>query len=154
MHVIAAKAVCFKEALSEEFRSYQVQIVRNAKAFAQELISLGHRLVSGGTENHLILVDLNQKGITGKEAEEALDEAGISVNKNQIPFDRKGANITSGIRIGTPAVTTRGMKEQEMKIIARLLDTVLQNIGDIKTYTDVKNMVTELCQHFPLYNSH
>jgi glycine hydroxymethyltransferase len=154
MHVIAAKAVCFKEALTEEFRLYQAQIVRNARTLAQELISLGYRLVSGGTDNHLILMDLNQKGITGKEVEEALDEAGISVNKNQIPFDKKDANITSGIRIGTPAITTRGMKEQEMKTIARLLDRVLQNIGDNNIYTEVKNKVSELCHHFPLYNSH
>jgi glycine hydroxymethyltransferase len=154
MHVVAAKAVCFKEALSEEFRLYQAQVVRNAGTLAQELISLGYRLVSGGTENHLILVDLNQNGITGKEAEGALDDSGISVNKNQIPFDKKDANITSGIRIGTPAVTTRGMKEQEMKIIARLIDRVLQNIGNNKIYAEVKNKVSELCQHFPLYNSH
>ncbi len=148
MHVIAAKAVCFKEALSEEFRLYQAQIIRNARALAQELISLGYRLVSGGTDNHLVLVDLSKKGITGKDAEEALDDAGISVNKNQIPFDKKDANITSGIRIGTTAITTRGMKEQEMKTIARLIDRVIQNIDDNKIYTEVKNKVSELCHHF------
>jgi glycine hydroxymethyltransferase len=115
---------------------------------------LGYRLVSGGTDNHLILVDLNPKKITGKEAEEALDNAGISLNKNQIPFDDKDSNVTSGIRIGTPAVTTRGMKEPEMKVIAQLIDRVLQNIDNNQTYNDVKQEVFDLCQRFPLYNSH
>lgn len=153
MHVIAAKAVCFKEALTEEFHLYQREVVRNAKVLADELKSLGYRLVSGGTDNHLILADLSKKGITGKEAEEALDEAGISVNKNQIPFDQKRANVTSGIRIGTPAVTTRGMRGPQMKLIAQLIDQVLENIGDKNVYKQVKEKVAGLCDNFPLYRT-
>ena len=153
MHVIAAKAICFKEALAQGFRAYQAQIVRNAKALAEELLALGFRLVSGGTDNHLVLIDLNPKGISGRDAEDALDSAGISVNKNQIPYDERGANITSGIRIGTPAVTTRGMKEPEMKQIARLIDRVIQNVGDVKIYEAVKEDVSNLCDCFPLYNN-
>jgi len=154
MHVIAAKAVCFKEALTLEFRSYQAQIVRNARRLAQELMDLGYQLVSGGTDNHLVLIDLTSQGMTGQDAEDALDNAGISVNKNQIPYDEKGANITSGIRIGTPGVTTRGMKEPEMKIIAQLMDRVLRNIGHRKIYAGVRNEVSALCQRFPLYDSY
>ena len=153
MHVIAAKAICFKEALAQGFRAYQAQIVRNAKALAEELLALGFRLVSGGTDNHLVLIDLNPKGISGRDAEDALDSAGISVNKNQIPYDERGANITSGIRIGTPAITTRGMKEPEMKQIARLIDRVIQNVGDVKIYEAVKEDVSKLCDCFPLYNN-
>jgi len=151
MHVIAAKAVCFKEALSAEFNQYQRQVVRNAKVLADGLLCLGYRLVSGGTDNHLILVDLTLKGMSGKEAEEALDESGISVNKNQIPYDQKKAGVTSGIRIGTPAVTTRGMKEPEMELIARLIDKVLKNLGNKKIYSEVRESVVELCNKFPLY---
>ncbi len=153
MHVIAAKAVCFKEALTEEFRSYQLQVVQNAKILAEELLSLGYRLVSGGTDNHLILVDLNPKGISGKEAEDTLDIAGISVNKNQIPYDQKGADITSGIRIGTPAVTTRGMKEPQMKLIAQLIHQVFENIRDRSACLKVKSKVAELCNSFPIYRN-
>jgi glycine hydroxymethyltransferase len=153
MHVIAAKAICFKEALAQGFRAYQAQIVRNSKALAEELMALGFRLVSGGTDNHLVLIDLNPKGISGRDAEDALDSAGVSVNKNQIPYDERGANITSGIRIGTPAVTTRGMKEPEMKQIARLIDRVIQNVGDVKIYEAVKEDVSKLCDCFPLYNT-
>ena len=153
MHVIAAKAVCFKEALSEEFRSYQSQIVRNAGSLAKALMDLGYRLVSGGTDNHIVLVDLTPQGINGQDAEDAMDNAGISVNKNQIPYDEKGAHVTSGIRMGTPAVTTRGMREPEMKIIAQLIDRVLRNVGDKKVYSGVRKEVAALCQRFPLYNS-
>lgn len=153
MHVIAAKAICFKEALAQGFRAYQAQIVRNSKALAEELMALGFRLVSGGTDNHLVLIDLNPKGISGRDAEDALDSAGVSVNKNQIPYDERGANITSGIRIGTPAVTTRGMKEPEMKQIARLIDRVIQNVGDVKIYEATKEDVSKLCDRFPLYNT-
>jgi len=125
MHTIAAKAVAFKEALSEEFQGYQRQIVMNAQAMAEELIRLGYRLVSGGTDNHLLLVDLTDKDMTGKEAQELLDSAGITVNKNGIPFDTRSPMVTSGIRIGTPALTSRGMKEEEMRVVARLIAEIL-----------------------------
>lgn len=153
MHVIAAKAVALKEALTDEFKEYQGQIVKNAKTMADELISLGFRLVSGGTDNHLFLIDLTDKGITGKDADETLDRAGITVNKNTIPFDTKGPQIASGIRIGTPAVTTRGMKEGEMKIIARLISDTLKNIDDEKRVMEVREEVKALCEKFPLYSN-
>ena len=151
MHVIAAKAVAFKEAMSPDFKEYQRQILLNAKALAEELMRLGYRLVSGGTDNHLMLVDLRDKGITGKEAEKALEEAGITVNKNSIPFDPQPPTVTSGIRIGTPALTTRGMKEDEMRYIARLIHEVLSNIKDDKVKEKVKIEVEELCKQFPIY---
>jgi glycine hydroxymethyltransferase len=151
MHVIAAKAVAFKEAMSPDFKEYQRQILLNAKALAEELMRLGYRLVSGGTDNHLMLVDLRDKGITGKEAEKALEEAGITVNKNSIPFDPQPPTVTSGIRIGTPALTTRGMKEDEMRYIARLIHEVLSNIKDDKVKEKVKSEVEELCKQFPIY---
>jgi len=151
MQVIAAKAVAFKEAESPEFREYQEQTVKNAKILAEELKERGFRLVSGGTDTHLILVDLTAKGMTGREAEMVLDRAGITVNKNSIPFDRRPPTITSGIRLGTPALTTRGMKEGEMKILAGMIDEVLKNIHDDKVPDRVKEKVKELCKNFPLY---
>lgn len=151
MHIIAAKAVAFKEALSGEFKQYQAQIIKNAKAMAEGLIAEGFRLVSGGTDNHLMLVDLTSHDITGRDAQEALDIAGITVNKNGIPFDTKGPQITSGIRVGTPAITSRGMKEAEMKIIAGLIGTVLKNIKNEKKLEEVKRDVTSLCDKVPLY---
>ena len=151
MHVIAAKAVAFKEALTDEFKAYQTQIVKNAKALAAGLMKEGFRLVSGGTDNHLMLVDLTDKEITGKEAQEILDFTGITVNKNGIPFDTKGPMITSGIRIGTPAVTTRGMKEAEMKQIAVLIATTLKNAKDKSKIKEIQEAVRELCEKFPLY---
>lgn len=151
MHVIAAKAVAFKEAMMPEFKEYQRQIVMNAKALSEELIKLGYRLVSGGTDNHLMLVDLRDKGITGKEAEKILEEAGITVNKNAIPFDPQPPTITSGIRIGTPALTTRGMKEDEMRYIARLIHMVLSDPKNEKIREKVKGEVEELCKQFPIY---
>jgi len=151
MHVIAAKAVAFKEAMTPEFKEYQKQIILNAKAMAEELMRLGYRLVSGGTDNHLMLVDLRDKGITGKEAEKALEEAGITVNKNAIPFDPQPPTVTSGIRIGTPALTTRGMKEDEMRYVARLIHEVLSNFKDSKVKEKVKKEVEELCKQFPIY---
>ena len=151
MHIIAAKAVCFAEALKPEFREYQRQIVTNAKVLAEEMIGLGFELVSGGTDNHLILIDLTSKGITGLEAETALGKAGIYVNKNTIPFDKRSPQVTSGLRIGTPALTTRGMKEPEMKIIADLINRVLENQDDDKILRDTRSTVTELCQSFPVY---
>ena len=151
MHIIAAKAVALKEALTEDFRQYQRQILKNAKALADELLKDGFRLVSGGTDNHLILVDLTDLDITGKEAQETLDRTGITINKNRIPFDTKGAQVTSGIRIGTPALTTRGMKEPEMKWIAGFISTVLRNIRHERRLAEVREEVRSLCEHFPLY---
>jgi glycine hydroxymethyltransferase len=149
MHVIAGKAVCFGEALKPEFKEYQKQIVKNAKVLAEELIKLGFNLVSGGTDNHLILIDLRNKKITGKELETKLDEVRITVNKNAIPFDTEKPSITSGLRIGTPAVTTRGMKENEMVKIAELIDLTLKDFEGNKE--KVKAEVEELCKKFPIY---
>ena len=151
MHVIAAKAVAFREAQTPEWRAYQGQIVRNARALADALMGKGHRLVSGGTDTHLMLVDLTGKGVTGKDAQEALDRAWITVNKNGIPFDTKGPTVTSGIRLGTPAVTTRGMKEPEMARIATLIDRVLTNLGNTSVEAAVRAEVQELTAGFPLY---
>ena len=147
MHVIAGKAVAFKEALTDDFKEYQKQIIKNAKALSEELVNRGYNLVSGGTDNHLMLVDLTNKSITGKEAEALLDRVGITVNKNAIPFDTQKPNITSGIRIGTPAMTTRGMKEDEMKEIARLIDMALSGEDEEK----VGKEVLKLTSRFPLY---
>jgi len=144
MHIIAAKAVCFKEALSEDFKSYAKQIVKNAKVLGDTLLSLGFSLITGGTDNHLVLVDLRQEGLTGKEAESLLCEQGIIVNKNSIPYDPLPPSITSGIRIGTPALTTRKMGGDEMKEIARLIERV------IRKKEDVKKRVGELCSLFPI----
>lgn len=151
VHVIAAKAVAFKEALSEEFKEYQAQVVKNAKALAEALKRRGFKLVSDGTDNHLMLVDLTNFNITGKEAEEALDRAGITVNKNTIPFDTKPPTVTSGIRIGTPSVTTRGMREQEMEEIAEIIHKVLTNISKDKVLKDMQRRVKDLCKRFPIY---
>jgi glycine hydroxymethyltransferase len=151
MHVIGAKAVAFKEALSVAFTSYQRAVVENAKALAEHLTASGLRLVSGGTDNHMLLVDLTERKITGKSAEKALDKVGITVNKNTIPFDTEGPQITSGIRIGTPVVTSRGMGISEMETIARLIVEVLDYIDDTKRLTVVRKTVDELCDAFPLY---
>jgi glycine hydroxymethyltransferase len=151
MHVIAAKAVAFKEAMSEEFKAYAKQVVANARAMAEEFIRLGYKVVSGGTDSHIVLLDLRDKGLTGKQVEEALGKANITVNKNAVPFDPLPPTKTSGIRIGTPAMTTRGMKEEEMKHIARLIDTVIRNMGDEKVISGVREQVKELCEQFPLY---
>ena len=151
MHVIAAKAVAFKEALAPEFRDYQRQIVANAKALAEAMIGQGFRLVSGGTDTHVILVDVAVKGLTGKAAEIALDKAGLTVNKNAIPFDTKSPMITSGIRLGTPALTTRGMREAEMRTVAALIAEVLTDIEDAERHARVAGKVRDLCSSFPLY---
>src|SRR5215831_16878788 len=151
MHVVAAKAVAFREAQTPEWRAYQAQIIKNAKALAEALLARGYRLVSGGTDTHLLLVDLTPKGVTGKDAQEALDRAWITVNKNGIPFDTKGPMVTSGIRLGTPAVTTRGMCEAEMGQIATLIDRVLTNLGNSSVEAAVRNEVQELTGRFPLY---
>ncbi|HUL43117.1 MAG TPA: serine hydroxymethyltransferase [Bacteroidota bacterium] len=152
MHVIAAKAVGFRENLQPEFESYAKQIIRNAQALAGKLIKLGYYIISNGTDNHLMLLDLRNKGLTGKDAQEALDQSGITVNKNAVPFDDKSPLITSGIRIGTPALTTRGMKEPEMETIGAYIDRVLTNIGTTKIYKEVEQAVSELCLKFPLYS--
>jgi len=151
MHVIAAKAVALKEALLPEFKAYQQQIVKNAQAMSQQLKDEGFRLVSGGTDNHLMLVDLTSKNVTGKDAQESLDRAAITVNKNGIPFDTQGPMVTSGIRIGTPALTTRGMKEKEMRLIASLIADVINHINDERTIKAVAEKVKTLCAQFPLY---
>jgi glycine hydroxymethyltransferase len=151
MHVIAAKAVAFREAQTPAWRAYQGQIVKNAKALADAMLARGFRLVSGGTDTHLLLVDLTPRGVTGKDAQEALDRAWITTNKNGIPFDTKGPMVTSGIRLGTPAVTTRGMKEAEMAQIAGAIDRVLSKLGDAATEAAVRAEVQELTSRFPLY---
>nr|WP_141267076.1 serine hydroxymethyltransferase [Thermodesulfovibrio sp. Kuro-1] len=151
VHVIAAKAVAFKEALSEDFKEYQKKVIKNAKTLAEALKKKGFKLVSDGTDNHLMLVDLTNFNITGKEAEEALDKAGITVNKNTIPFDTKPPTVTSGIRIGTPSVTTRGMGEEEMEKIAEIIERVIKNISNDSVIKDMQKKVQELCKKFPIY---
>lgn len=153
MHVIAAKAVAFKEALSESFKTYQKDTVKNARVLADHLMDNGIKLVSDGTDNHLMIVDLRNLKITGKNAEDALGRAGITVNKNSIPFETLSPTLTSGIRIGTPAITTRGMKTPEMETIAKLIVQVLQNHTDDKIIATTKKKVFELCEAFPLYYS-
>ncbi len=151
MHIIAAKAVAFGEALQPTFKLYAEQIVKNAKAMADAFLSLDYQLVSNGTDTHLVLIDLTNKNITGKAAEKALEAAGITVNKNMVPFDERSPFITSGIRIGTPAVTTRGMGVNEMRHIVSLIDQVLMNIDDASVRQSVELEVKQLCSEFPLY---
>ncbi len=151
MHIIAAKAVAFQEALAPEFTAYQRQIVTNARALGEALQGHGFRLVSGGTDTHLLLVDLTERGLTGKAAEAALDRSGITVNKNAIPFDKEKPTVTSGIRLGTPALTTRGMREHEMRLIAALIADVLKDVEDVAVQAKVETQVKELCASFPLY---
>ena len=149
MHVIAAKAVCFREALSDDFKTYQAQIVKNAKALAEGLVAEGFKLVSGGTDNHLMLLDLTDTGITGKEAEAHLDEVGITVNKNAIPFDTRSPFITSGVRIGTPATTSRGFDEDDMREIAKLIKLAVLDFDN--SADEVRARVKALCDKHPLY---
>jgi glycine hydroxymethyltransferase len=151
MHAIAAKAVAFREALQPDFRQYQEQIVKNARAMAEELSRLGLRLVAGGTDTHLLLVDLSPLGITGKDAEGALDRAGITVNKNGIPFDTQKPFVTSGIRLGTPALTSRGMKEEQMGLVSGFIHRVVTNLNEESVEKDVKEKIAELTAGFPLY---
>lgn len=151
MHVIAAKAVAFKEALEPSFKEYQRQIVKNSKKLGECLTKMGLKLVSGGTDTHLVLVDLRETELTGKIAEETLEQAGITVNKNAIPFDPRPPAVTSGIRIGTPAVTTRGMKEKEIEIIADFIKEALNNPGNEKVLSKIKDDVRGLCSQFPVY---
>ena len=149
MHVIAAKAVCFGEALKPEFKEYQKQVLKNAKALAEELLKLGFNLVSGGTDNHLVLIDLRNKGITGKELETRLDDVGITVNKNAVPFDSEKPTITSGVRLGTPAVTTRGFKEEDMIKIANLINMTVESYEESKE--KIRQEVKKICEKYPLY---
>lgn len=153
MHIIAAKAVCFQLAMTEEFNLYQQQILKNSKTLCEAMKQVGYRIVSGGTDTHLFLVDLRPKKLTGKVAEENLEKVGITVNRNTIPFDTEKPTITSGLRIGTPALTTRDMKESEMTKIASLIDRVLTHIGDESVASSVKEEVKELCEAFPLYKN-
>ena len=154
MHVIAAKAVAFKEALSPSFKRYQQQVIANAKALAQGLVDRGYKIVSGGTDTHLMLVNLANKGITGREADAALDAAGIIVNKNAVPFDEKPPAIASGIRLGTPIVSTRGMREAEMKQIVDLIDRVLQHRQDPTVLEEIRAEAKALCNRFPIFQSY
>ena len=151
MHVIAGKAVAFGEALKTPYIQYCEQIVKNAQILAETLLNLGYDIVSGGTDTHLVLIDLTKKGISGKKAEIALEEAGITTNKNMVPFDERSPMVTSGIRIGTPAVTTRGFQENEMVQVANLIDNVIQNIQDETIIKNTRNSVSELCAQFPIY---
>jgi len=153
VHVIAAKAVAFKEALEPSFKAYQAQVKANAKALARRLTEDGLRIVSGGTENHLMLVDLTPKNITGKDAETALDAAGITCNKNSIPYDQKPPVTTSGIRLGTPIVTTRGMREPEMKIIGDLICETLANGHDAAKLASIREKTKDLCSKFPMFKA-
>jgi len=151
MHIIAAKAVCFREAATPEFAAYQRQLVKNAARLAASLTASGFRIVSGGTDNHIVLVDVFSKGITGKVAEAALGQAGITVNKNAIPFDQNPPMVASGVRLGTPAVTTRGMGEAEMDLVADYITRVLASPDDHGVLATVKAEIETLCRKFPLY---
>jgi glycine hydroxymethyltransferase len=151
MHVIAAKAVALKEALSPVFKIYQQQIVKNAQTLAQVLMGKGFRLTSGGTDNHLMLVDLRQSELTGKVAQETLDKARITVNKNAVPFDTRSPFVTSGVSIGTPAVTSRGMREKEMESISDFIARALNHVGDERALQSIADEVGELCKKFPVY---
>ena len=153
MHVVAAKAVCFKEAMEAGFKEYQQQVISNAQVLARELSSAGFRIVSGGTDNHLMLVDVFVRGLTGSQAEKALDRAAITVNKNAIPFDTQPPMKASGIRIGTPALTTRGMKQEEMSLIAGLISEVLGDPENESLQTSVRARIKELCERFPIYEN-
>ncbi|MCB9747345.1 MAG: serine hydroxymethyltransferase [Candidatus Omnitrophica bacterium] len=153
MHVIAAKAVAFKEALSDDFKVYQKQVIDNAKVFAETMTTYGFRIVAGGTDNHLFMVDLRPKNVTGKEVAPLLDHVAITVNKNLIPFDTQPPMVTSGIRIGTPAVTTRGLKQNEMKEIARLINETVDNKDNEQKLVQIKQQVLELTKRFPIYTS-
>ncbi len=152
MHIIMAKAVAFNEALQDSFKVYAGQVIKNAKALSEKLLKFGFDIVSGGTDNHLLLIDLNNKSVTGKQAEISLGKAGITVNKNMIPFDQRSPFVTSGIRIGTPAATTRGMKENEMALIAELINKTISNFENEKILEEVKAEVKDLCSKFPLYS--
>ena len=150
-HVIAAKAISFQEALSDEYLKYVVQVAKNAKAMAEAFVSRGYKIISGGTDNHLMLIDLRSKSLTGKQAEEALIQADITINKNMVPFDTQSPMVTSGMRIGTPAITTRGMEEKDVEKVVELIDEALQKPADQKHLKAVKRKVNRLMEKFPLY---
>ncbi|MDB9722805.1 serine hydroxymethyltransferase, partial [Candidatus Marinimicrobia bacterium] len=152
MHIIAAKAIAFNEALQPEFKIYAQQVIDNAKAMSETLLSKGYNLISGGTDTHVVLIDLSNKDVTGKLAEKTLEKAGITVNKNMVPFDKRSPFITSGIRIGSPAITTRGMKQNEMVQVINLIDKIITNIEDQSIIEKVKIEVESLCSSFPLYS--
>ena len=154
MHVIAAKAVAFKEALSPAFTRYQQQVIANAKVLAQGLLDRGYKIVSGGTDTHLMLMNLTNKGITGKEADAALGTAGIIVNKNAVPYDEKPPAIASGIRLGTPSVSTRGMREAEMREIVGLIDRALQHRQELATLEEIRTQAKALCGRFPIFHAY
>lgn len=151
MHVIAGKAVALKEALEPSFKNYQIQVVKNSKALAKKLQEYGFELFSGGTDNHLMLINLNNKGVTGKQAEQALDKAGITVNKNGIPFDTQPPTVTGGLRVGTAALTTRGMKESEMELIAGWMNRIISDIDNAALQQEIRSEVKVLCEKFPIY---
>ena len=152
MHIIAGKAVAFKEALSPDFKGYIQQVLSNAQCFSEEFLKRGYNLISGGTDTHLVLLDLQNKSVSGKQAEHALDEAGITVNKNMIPFDPKSPFVTSGIRVGSPALTTRGMGKDEVRVVVDLMDRVITNSEDKDIISSVKSEVKKLCKSFPIYD--
>lgn len=152
MHVVAAKAICFKEALDPDFKKYIQQVINNAKVMSQTIMSRGIDVVTGGTENHIVLVDLRSKNITGKDLEKVLGEINITVNKNSVPNDPKSPFVTSGVRLGTPAITTRGFKEKEVKLISNWICDVILNIDDSKKHEEIKNKVSDLCGKYPVYN--
>jgi glycine hydroxymethyltransferase len=152
MHIIAAKAIAFGEALKPDFKIYAQEVIDNAKAMSEVLLSKGYKLISGGTDTHVILIDLSNKGVTGKVAEKTLEQAGITVNKNMVPFDKRSPFITSGIRVGSPAITTRGMGKNEMVKIVDLIDKIITNIEDESMIKKVKTEVQSLCSSFPLYS--
>jgi glycine hydroxymethyltransferase len=150
-HVIAAKAIAFGEILTEDFKAYGKQVIANAQAMAKAFVSRGYNLISGGTDNHLMLIDLRNKNLTGKKAQETLDKAHITLNKNAVPFDDKSPFVTSGIRVGVPAVTTRGMNEAHMETVVEFIDKVLMNADDEAVIAEVKVAVKSFMQQFPLY---
>ena len=151
MHIISAKAIAFGEAIKSDFKVYANKIVENAKVMAQEFIEMDYNIVSGGTDTHIVLIDLTNKNISGKAAEKALEKAGITVNKNMVPFDKRSPFVTSGIRVGTPAITTRNMGTQEMKKVARLIDMVINNPDSDDNLKKVKLNVKDLCESYPIY---
>jgi glycine hydroxymethyltransferase len=150
-HVIAAKAIAFGEILTDEFTTYAKQVVSNAQAMTNALVKRNYQIISGGTDNHLMLIDLRNKNITGKKAQETLDKAHITLNKNAVPYDDKSPFVTSGIRVGVPAITTRGMNEADMETVVDMIDRVLMNIDDEKTVSQVKDDVKQFMTRFPLY---
>ena len=151
MHIISAKAIAFGEAIKDDFKVYANKIVENAKVMAQELIEMDYNIVSGGTDTHIVLIDLTNKSISGKAAEKALEKAGITVNKNMVPFDQRSPFITSGIRVGTPAITTRNMGAEEMKKVAQMIDMVINNPDSDVNLKKVKSNVKDLCESYPIY---